>query len=65
MVDGLPGVTVRAQEGTRTVLELPPDLDDQVVLKVALSTGRIREFARRLPSLADLFRSVVSEETAG
>jgi ABC-2 type transport system ATP-binding protein len=64
-VDGLPGVTVRAQEGTRTVLELPPDLDDQVVLKVALSTGRIREFARRLPSLADLFRSVVSEETAG
>jgi ABC-2 type transport system ATP-binding protein len=64
-VDGLPGVTVRAQEGTRTVLELPPDLDDQVVLKVALSTGRIREFARRLPSLADLFRSVVSGETAG
>jgi ABC-2 type transport system ATP-binding protein len=62
--EGLPGVTVCAQDGTRTVLELPPDLDDQLVLKMALSTGRVREFARRLPSLADLFRNVVSEETA-
>jgi ABC-2 type transport system ATP-binding protein len=63
--DELPGVTVRAQDGTRTVLELSPDLDDQVVLKTALSTGRVREFARRPPSLVDLFRNVVSEEMAG
>lgn len=63
--DGIPGVTVCAQDGTRTVLELPQDLDDQVVLKMALSTGRVREFAWRPPSLVDLFRNVVSEEAAG
>ncbi|HEY3893797.1 MAG TPA: ATP-binding cassette domain-containing protein [Pseudonocardiaceae bacterium] len=61
--DALPGVRVHAREGTRTVLELAAGVDDQVVLKTALTTGRVREFARRRPSLVDLFRSVVSEET--
>ncbi|MGH3769471.1 MAG: ABC transporter ATP-binding protein [Pseudonocardiaceae bacterium] len=61
--EGLPGVTVHAREGSRAVLELSPEVDDQVVLKTALSTGPVREFARRRPSLVDLFRSVVSEET--
>ncbi len=60
---GLPGVTVHTREGTRDVLELSAGVDDQVVLKTALSTGPVREFARRRPSLVDLFRSVVSEET--
>ncbi|HEX8933056.1 MAG TPA: ATP-binding cassette domain-containing protein [Pseudonocardiaceae bacterium] len=61
--EDLPGVTVHAQNGTRAVLELSAGVDDQVVLKTALSTGPVREFARRRPSLVDLFRSVVSEET--
>ncbi|MGH3672859.1 MAG: ABC transporter ATP-binding protein [Pseudonocardiaceae bacterium] len=61
--DALPGVTVHAREGTRTLLELAAGVDDQVVLKAALTTGRVREFARRRPSLTDLFRSVVSKET--
>lgn len=61
--EALPGVTVHAREGTRTVLELAAGVDDQVVLKTALTTGPVREFARRRPSLVDLFRSVVSEET--
>ncbi|HET9116562.1 MAG TPA: DUF4162 domain-containing protein, partial [Pseudonocardiaceae bacterium] len=62
--EGLPGVRVQTQDGTRAVLELSAGADDQVVLKTALSTGPVREFARRRPSLVDLFRSVVNEETA-
>lgn len=62
--DGLPGVTVRGQEGERTELELAPDADDQVVLKAALATGPVHEFAHRPPSLTELFRNVVTEEAA-
>jgi ABC-2 type transport system ATP-binding protein len=32
------------------------------VLHAALATGPVREFARRLPALTDLFRHVVSSE---
>jgi len=46
---------------TSTVLELAPDADDQLVLRAALATGPVREFRRRRPSLAELFRHVVSE----
>jgi len=60
--DGLPGVTVRGREGTRTVLELAEGADDQRVLAAALATGPVHEFARRRPSLTELFRHVVSED---
>jgi ABC-2 type transport system ATP-binding protein len=60
--DGLAGVTVHGREGTRTVLELADDGDDQRVLAAALATGPVHEFARRRPSLMELFRHVVSEE---
>ncbi|RKT52362.1 ABC transporter ATP-binding protein [Saccharothrix australiensis] len=60
--DGLPGVRGASLRGARTVLELAPDADDQVVLRAALATGPVREFTRRRPSLAELFRSVVTEE---
>jgi ABC-2 type transport system ATP-binding protein len=60
--DGLPGVAVSGREGSRTVLTLGPQADDQAVLRAALATGPVLEFARRLPSLADLFRHVVSTE---
>lgn len=60
--EGLPGVTVAGREGSRTVLALEQGVDDQAVLRAALATGPVREFARRLPTLTDLFRDVVSSE---
>ncbi|MGW4484455.1 ABC transporter ATP-binding protein [Amycolatopsis sp. NPDC004368] len=57
----LPGVTVLGRDGSVTELELADGADDQVVLRAALATGPVREFARKLPSLTDLFRSVVTE----
>jgi ABC-2 type transport system ATP-binding protein len=60
--DGLAGVTVTGREGGRTVLALDEGADDQAVLHAALATGPVREFARRLPALTDLFRHVVSSE---
>ena len=60
--DGLAGVTVTGQEGCRTVLALGDGADDQHVLRAALATGPVREFARRLPTLTDLFRHVVSTD---
>ncbi|ATY10513.1 ABC transporter ATP-binding protein [Amycolatopsis sp. AA4] len=59
---GLPGVTVIGREGAVTELELADGADDQAVLRAALATGPVREFARKLPSLTELFRSVVSEQ---
>ena len=59
---GLPGVTVRSQDGEGTVLELEPGADDQLVLKAALATGPVHSFARRQSTLTELFRDVVAEE---
>jgi ABC-2 type transport system ATP-binding protein len=61
--ENLPGVTVKASEGHHTVVELAPGTDDQVVLRAALATGPVREFARRAPSLTELFRNVVTQHT--
>ena len=60
--DRLPGVKVLGRRGEKTELELEPGADDQLVLKAALDTGPVREFAHRLPSLTELFRNVVTEE---
>ena len=49
-------------EGPVTELELGEGADDQAVLKAALATGPVREFAREQPSLTELFRSVVTTE---
>jgi ABC-2 type transport system ATP-binding protein len=62
--DQLPGVEVRDRTGTRTLLELKPGADDQQILRTALATGPVREFARSRPTLTELFRHVVSEEEA-
>ncbi|WP_409466092.1 ABC transporter ATP-binding protein [Amycolatopsis sp. GA6-003] len=59
---GLAGVTVVGRTGAVTELELADGADDQAVLRAALATGPVREFARRLPSLTELFRSVVSDQ---
>jgi ABC-2 type transport system ATP-binding protein len=57
--DALSGVTVVKRQGARTTLRLAEGADDQAVLKAALATGPVREFARQLPSLTELFRHVV------
>ncbi|GHF51858.1 ABC-2 type transport system ATP-binding protein [Amycolatopsis bartoniae] len=62
--DALPGVRRLEHTGTRTELELGDGADDQAVLRAALTTGPVHEFARRRPSLTELFRSVVTEEAA-
>jgi ABC-2 type transport system ATP-binding protein len=59
--DGLAGVTVRAHEGNRTILELGDGADDQEILRAALATGPVTEFSRRRPSLTELYRNVVSQ----
>ncbi|MFD2417059.1 ABC transporter ATP-binding protein [Amycolatopsis pigmentata] len=57
----LPGVKVLEHKGTRTELELGEGADDQEVLRAALATGPVREFAPRRPSLTELFRTVVTQ----
>ncbi len=57
---GLPGVREVSHTGGRTVLELGDDADDQPVLAAPTATGPVHEFARRRPSLTDLFREVVT-----
>lgn len=53
--DNLPGTRVRAAAGTRIVLEIDADADDQVILATALSTGTVREFSRQRCSLRERF----------
>jgi ABC-2 type transport system ATP-binding protein len=61
--DNLAGVRVVAHEPGRTSLELTADADDQAVLRAALATGPVHEFARQRPSLTELFRHIVSAST--
>ncbi|QFZ23988.1 ABC transporter ATP-binding protein [Saccharothrix syringae] len=62
--DALPGVRAATTSAGRTVLELEPGADDQAVLHAALATGPVHEFSRQRPSLAELFRNVVTQEAA-
>ncbi|WP_081916210.1 ABC transporter ATP-binding protein [Saccharothrix sp. NRRL B-16314] len=62
--DRLPGVRSAHTSAGRTVVDLAPGADDQVVLRAALETGPVHEFSRQRPSLTELFRSVVTEESA-
>jgi ABC-2 type transport system ATP-binding protein len=59
---GLRGVRVIAHEDAVTVVELDAGADDQAVLRAALATDPVRSFGYRRPSLAELFRHVVSQE---
>jgi len=60
--DRLPGVTVLRHADGRTELELAGHVDDQEVLRAALASGPVHEFARRRQSLTELFRHVVTTE---
>jgi ABC-2 type transport system ATP-binding protein len=58
--DALSGVQVLGVHNGRTRLFLGDGADDQAVLLAALATGPVREFTRLRPTLAELYRDVVS-----
>jgi ABC-2 type transport system ATP-binding protein len=57
----MPGVTLIRSEGSRVLLELEPETDDQAVLDAARRTGPVREFRPAEASLAELFRDAIKE----
>jgi ABC-2 type transport system ATP-binding protein len=58
--DGVPGVTLVEQDGSRWLLQLADDANEQAVLQKALTLGPVHEFRRDRPALAQLFRDVMS-----
>ena len=58
--DALPGVTLEAEADGGVVLLLDDDVDEQRVLDLARASGDVLHFTRVRPSLAELFREVVS-----
>src|SRR5699024_425670 len=60
----VPGVRVISEDATATVVELGSTTDDQAVLRAAQETGPVTEFSRRTRTLAELFRSTVSDDPA-
>jgi ABC-2 type transport system ATP-binding protein len=58
----LPGMQVMRSEGSRVLVQLDPTTDDQTLLRAALATGPVREFARNRPSLLEVFREAMNEE---
>jgi len=59
--DHLPGARPIRRDGSRILVELAPDADDQAVLAAALRTGPVREYRRAEASLAELFREAIGE----
>jgi len=59
----VPGIEVLTQNGNRTRIGLAPGADDQAVLRAALAAGPVYEFGRRRPTLAELYRDVVTVPT--
>jgi ABC-2 type transport system ATP-binding protein len=58
--DGVPGVSLVEQDGTRWLLQLDDDAGEQVLLRTALAIGPVHEFRRDRPALTQLFRDVMS-----
>jgi ABC-2 type transport system ATP-binding protein len=58
--DALPGVTLESEADGAVVLLLDDDVDEQRVLDLARASGDVLHFTRVRPSLAELFREVVS-----
>jgi ABC-2 type transport system ATP-binding protein len=56
----LPGVTLEAEANGGVVLLLDDEVDEQRVLDLARASGDVLQFTRVRPSLAELFREVVS-----
>lgn len=53
--DNVPGCRTVDTDGSRVLLELDRDADDQAVLNAALASGPVREFASVRRSLAEMF----------
>lgn len=64
-VRAVPGAQVLEDDGRAVVVELAAyrEGDEQPFLQAATAAGALREFTPVVPSLADLFRGVVSEDT--
>jgi ABC-2 type transport system ATP-binding protein len=56
----LPDVEVAERANGRTIFRLGPEADSQRILDVARRAGSVTYFAEQQPTLADLFREVVS-----
>jgi ABC-2 type transport system ATP-binding protein len=63
--DGVPGVTLVEQDGSRWLLQLADDAGEQAVLQKALTLGPVHEFRRERPALKQLFRDVMSGKAVG
>jgi ABC-2 type transport system ATP-binding protein len=61
--DKLPGVRSSSSVDGMTLVTMDRGADDQAVLRAALATGPVHEFGERRPSLTELFRDVVSENS--
>lgn len=61
LVAAVPGATIDGTSDGRAgvVVDLGEDGDDQALLAAAQAQGAVREFARVLPTLAEIFREVV------
>ncbi|HYM97813.1 MAG TPA: ATP-binding cassette domain-containing protein, partial [Candidatus Sulfotelmatobacter sp.] len=57
----VPGAHVIQTDGSRQLIELEASTDDQVLLRAALATGPVRDFARDRPTLLEVFREAMSE----
>jgi ABC-2 type transport system ATP-binding protein len=62
--EALPGVRVVSERAGDTLLELVDGADDQSVLAAALRTGRVTHFAWQQPTLVELFREAVADQSA-
>lgn len=58
----LQGVKVVRNTGSRWLLEMDGEPNDQAVLQAALATGPVHEFRRDVPSLLDIFREAMTED---
>ncbi len=58
--DGIPGVSLVEQDGTRWLLQLDDPAAEQAILQRALTIGPVHEFRRDRPRLTQLFRDVMS-----
>lgn len=61
-LSGVERARLVSREDTRSVVEVDAEGDEQAVLEAALRVGHVREFSPSRPSLADLYRHVVSTE---
>jgi ABC-2 type transport system ATP-binding protein len=58
--ESIPGVRREGDVPGGVILELADGIDDQRVLDLARSVGEVRHFSLVRPTLAELFREVVS-----